>query len=114
MLCSLFWFVNYKLVFARVFFGLQIPFVCGSWSASCNNCNVFVLVFCVHELFWELNPDRAKSPNLEVVRKTTKFLKKNTRGRPLVWSQRGPPLLFFGFIFLSLPSLGLDVVYHLG
>jgi len=114
MVCSLFWFIYYKLVFARVLFGLQIPFVCESWSTSLDNFNVFIRVFHVHELLWELNPNRAKSPSLEVARKTTKFFKKHTRGRPLVWSQRGPLLLFFRFYFLISPPLGLDVVYHLG
>jgi hypothetical protein len=98
------------LVFARVLFGLQILFVCESWSALLNNFNVFILVFHVHELLWELNPNRAKSPSLEVARKTTKFFKKKHKRKGFGLVTKGAPFVVFSILFSYLlpprPPLG--------
>ncbi len=104
MLCSLFWFLYYKLVFAKKLFRLQIPFVCKSWFASLGDFNVFVLVFHYMNSFGNWTQTRPSPWSLEVARKVAKFIKKNTRRRPLVWSQRGPFCYFLVlFSYLSPP-----------
>lgn len=99
MLCSLFWFIYYKLVFVRILFKVQTPFIHGSWFTKKNSPNdfdVFMIVFIQNSFGSETQI------KFEGCKKNIKSVfKKNTRGRPLVW-YKGPFLLFFIFYFFPL------------